>query len=371
MRRCERCVMPETVPGITFDEAGICSYCLDYQEEEYYGQEKLERIIASVKKRGNEYDCIVPLSGGRDSTYVLYLASVIHNLKVLAVNYDNEFRVDQALTNMRNACKRLGVDFVSVRSRWDIAHKFVRSAIRSPVPFGEFGLCRACAYGYRSVVYRAAEEHKVPLILWGESQAEATLDMERKAFKALGRKGSRLRKCLNIDYYRARYYLQLQRLEFHVPGNRILSRKPPILSDDGVRGIRVFDYIPWDRDTIKETITRELGWEKPDGHVSTWRTDCMLHALVNYCFFVLFGCSKDCFGYCNMINSGQMAREEALRQEEEMAANHAKNVRELLEDKIGLSEEEADRILSFRRNQEAQDISHTYLAAERAAGEDA
>ena len=93
--------MPETVPGITFDKDGICSFCLSYQKEEYLGEEELERIIASIKKEDNEYDCIVPLSGGRDSSYVLYMAKAIYDLRVLAVSYDNEFRTDQALVNMK------------------------------------------------------------------------------------------------------------------------------------------------------------------------------------------------------------------------------------------------------------------------------
>jgi len=109
----------------------------------------------------------------------------------------------------------------------------------------------------------------------------------------------------------------------------------------------VFDYILWDREKIKETIMRELGWKKSYGHVSSWRTDCMLHSLVNYVYFKLFGCTKDCFGYCNMINSGQMDREEALKQEEEITANITKNIPELLEDKIGLSRNEATKIFGI------------------------
>ena len=265
------------------------------------------------------------------------------------MSYDNEFRTDQALVNMKNACKRLNIDFVSVRSRRDIAQKIVKNAIRSSVSFGESGFCRACCYGYRSVVYRAAEQHKVPLILWGESQSEATQDTESEAFEELGPQRSKFLKLLDTSFYKVEYLSLLQRLEFHVPGNSILSRDDPVLKSRSIREIRVFDYIPWDRKKIKETIMTELGWEKPHGHVSTWRTDCMLHPLMNYCFFNLYGCSKDCFGYCKMINSGQMDREESLKQEEEMAASFTEGIQELLEEKIGLSKKEANKILSFQR----------------------
>lgn len=351
MKRCKRCVMPETVPDITFNQDGICNFCLNYKKEKYLGKEDLERIIASIKKEHNKYDCIVPLSGGRDSTFVLYMAKAIYNLKVLAVNYDNEFRTAQALINMKNACKLLNVDFVSVRSKRNVAQKIALYNIRSALSLGLDAIssvcCQACSYGYRSVVYRAAEKYKVPLILWGESQAEATLDMTRKATGGLRR--LKFLRLISINFYKAEYYKLLQRLEFYVPGNSILSRSSPILKNSDIKEIRLFDYIPWDRKKIKVTIKRELGWEKLPGHVSSWRIDCMLHRLINYCFFNLLGCSKDCFGYCNMINSGQMTREEALKQEEEMAASFTEDIRELLEDKIGLSKKEVAKIGSYQK----------------------
>lgn len=348
MERCRQCIMPATVPGITFNENGVCSYCLSYQKERYLGEKELETIIASSRNNNNRYDCIVPLSGGRDSTFVLYMAKALYNLKVLAVSYDNEFRIDQALVNMGKACKILDVDFVSVRSKRSVAQQIVKHSLRSSKTFGKFGICVACTYGCRSVAYRAAEQHKVPLILWGESQQEATQEMERKAFEALMLVKSKFAKLLSMNFYLVEYYRLLQRLEFPVTGNSVLSRTAwPALKNKDVKEIRMFDYIPWDRDQIKKTITKELGWEKPASHTSTWRTDCMLHALVNYSFYKLFGCTKDCFGYSNMINSGQMERGEALKQEEEMVLTLPENIRELLEDKIGLSRKEADKIQSF------------------------
>ncbi|MFH1766565.1 MAG: ATPase, partial [Patescibacteria group bacterium] len=143
MKRCQRCIMPETVPGITFNRDGICDYCLNYQKERYFGKKELEKIIASIIKEENEYDCIVPLSGGRDSTYILYMAKAIYNLKVLAVSYDNEFRIGQALINMQNACQRLNVDFISVRSKRGIAQKIVKSSIRSSISPKRLGICQA------------------------------------------------------------------------------------------------------------------------------------------------------------------------------------------------------------------------------------
>ncbi len=345
MKRCKRCIIPE-VPGVTFNKDGICSCCLSYEEEKCLGKEELDKIISSIRKKDNRYDCIVPLSGGRDSTFVLYVAKKIYDLKVLAVNYDNEFRTDQAVINMENACKRLNIDFLSVRSKRNIAQQMVKCAIRSSVSIGYPCLCRACEYGYRAVIYRAAEKYKVPLILWGQSSAEKLPE----AFINLGRNKSlrKFLKLLKVNFYKVEFCALLQKLEFYVPGTKLFKRSYlPTLKNKDIKEVRLFDYIPWDRKKIKETIINELGWKKPQGHVSTWRTDCTLHDLANYYSFKRFGCSRSCFGYTKMINSKQIDREEALKQEEEMAANYVENIRELLEDKIGLSEKEADKILSF------------------------
>jgi hypothetical protein len=347
MKRCQRCVLPETVPGITINEDGICSFCLSYQKEKYLGEDELKKVIASTNSKNNSYDCIVPISGGRDSTYLLYLAKKIYNLRVLAVSYDNEFRTEQPLINMKKACKILNIDFLDVRSKRGIAQKRVKHNICSSVNFGQFGFCAACTHGIRSVVYRAAEEHKVPLIFWGHSQQEATQDIESKAFEGLEQRESKFSKLLNINFYKGEYYWLLHRIEFHVPGNNFLIRNRPFLKNGNIQEVRVFDYIPWNRREIKEVITTKLGWEPQKGSKTTWHTDCKLHPFMNYSFFKLFGCSKDCFGYCNMINSGEMERAEALKQEEAMAATHSDNINELLENTIGLPEKIVTDIESF------------------------
>lgn len=78
--------MPASVPGVTLDKDGICNFCHEFREITYHGKETLDNIIANIKNKGAKYDCIVPMSGGRDSTYALYVARKIYNLRALAVN---------------------------------------------------------------------------------------------------------------------------------------------------------------------------------------------------------------------------------------------------------------------------------------------
>ena len=72
MKRCKKCILPENYPGITFNEEGICNYCLTYKKREYYGEEELKKILEAYRNKNGNYDCIVGISGGRDSAYALY-----------------------------------------------------------------------------------------------------------------------------------------------------------------------------------------------------------------------------------------------------------------------------------------------------------
>lgn len=354
MERCVRCIMPDTVPGIEFNEDGLCSLCQSYEEPSYLGEDKLEEVFNVAKMAEGKYDCIVPLSGGRDSSFVLYFAKVRYNMNPLAVNYDNGFRAEQAITNMKNACSKLGADFLEVQSKRDIARKIVKNEIKFVMRRGLFSvsevLCGACAYGYRSAVYRTAIKYNVPLIIWGSSHVESTPRSMMKSFQELKRREaekytrSKIFSLLDISYLRLRYYKLLQRIESHVPGNSIFSESFPVLHDKNIKEISLFDFLPWDREEIKETITRELGWQKPEDRVSSWRTDCVLPPFINYCLMNLFGCSKSCIGYCNMINNGQMTRELALQQEEQADKKFTDDLRDLLENTIGLSKDEVDKI---------------------------
>jgi len=354
MKRCTRCVLPETVPGIDFDDQGVCKFCRTYLKIEYLGEEKLREHLEFARAQKKKYDCIVPLSGGRDSSYLLYWART-QDLNALAVNYDNEFATDQAVQNIKNACAATGFDLISFRSRNSLARKIAVLSIKNSIDRGLKGLasspCDACNYGFRAVVFLMARQYEVPLILWGDSKIEETLHMtgsglhvERGGLRKLTGKF----KPANL---KCRFHKYRQRAEFPSGGNLLRDFKldPPVLDSPTTREIYPFHHFPWDRREIKEKITSELGWRKPDQAVSTWRTDCRLEPLLTFCFKNVFGCSKSCFGYHNMINEGQMSRERALAQEEQTTWEFTDELAEFLAHEIGLSAPEIARIRSMQR----------------------
>ena len=352
LRRCTRCIFPDSLPGITFDDSGTCNHCRTYRAPEVLGEDGLKRVFSGVRGRYT-YDCIVPVSGGRDSAYVLFMAKRHFGLRVLAVNFDNEFQTPQAKTNILTACDTLNVPLRTYRSRWGTGKKTVHYAIRAALNCTIRAIadcfCNACSYGYRACGYIAAEKFDAPLILWGESAGEYTQPMTDEHLR-LGLV-ERVTKQLSIAGLLYRLNLYRQRLEFPVRGNfwRSLALLPPKLKNGKTREIAFFDYVPWNRNLIKRTITRELGWKKPEDSVSTWRIDCKLDRLVTFCYYNIFGCSKHCFGYHNMINDQQMTREEALGQELAACSIPNAELGDLLSGDIELRPDEVERILGFSR----------------------
>lgn len=349
MQRCSRCILPVSWPGADFDKNGVCGYCRDFKPFAPQGREALQHIVDAARTAGGKYDCIVPLSGGRDSTFVLYYAKEELGLRPIAINFDNETKHPQAQQNMEKACAILGVDLEVVQSRFGIAQKLLRANVRVGLPLGlatlSCNVCRQCTIGYTSAPLMKAEQYHVPLVLWGASTAESTSGQRKKALNAEIK--SRFLKLLSPHMFLSEYYSFIQRCELRVPGNSIFSRNLPKLKNSAIREIKFFDYVTWDRALIKETIMDKLEWRKPDGAVSSWRTDCTLHELVNYVCIKMLGCTNDCLGYCNMIRAGQMSREEALFQEEYLLAHSQDNIEKLLQEVVGLKRQEIERFMKL------------------------
>jgi N-acetyl sugar amidotransferase len=173
MKRCVPCGLPETHETISFDEAGICNICRgqEYRNEmiDWNAQKKaLDELIA--EHRGKyDYDCIVPFSGGKDSTWALYYLVKEYGLKPLVVRFDHGFMRPTLEQNVIKTTRELGVDILSFRPNWKVVQKLM---LQSFLEKGDF--CWHCHTGIFSYPMWVALEKKVPLIFWGEPSAEYT-----------------------------------------------------------------------------------------------------------------------------------------------------------------------------------------------------
>ena len=122
-QRCKRCLLPNSYPEISFNKEGICNYCLNFRKKLPIGEEALYKKLQSSK--GDKYDCVVGISGGKDSCYVAYLAKEKFKLRTLAIFYDSPFYCKLARENVKTVCTALNLDLKIVTSKDKLEYKFL------------------------------------------------------------------------------------------------------------------------------------------------------------------------------------------------------------------------------------------------------
>jgi glutamine---fructose-6-phosphate transaminase (isomerizing) len=317
--RCNRCLMPDSYPGIAFDDDGLCNQCLSYQSITPLGEERfIEKIHA---RHGPRFDCVVGISGGKDSCYTAYLARRKFGLRVLAVSYDFPFMVDLARQNSKAVCESLGIELQIVKSRNNLEYDLIRNHLISLAGTGvTWGQCLFCHYGIEAILYAAARNWDIPFILSGVTHNETWWDPGSR----MNILAKRLLKLPFTDqlafvFHQGKAGLDLleQRRQFPIDGNRLSNPyKRAYIPAGGPEIIPIFDYIEWDQELIEKTLQEETGWQKPPKSL-TWRYDCILEPLLDYTFKKDLGISSAGLYICGLIRSGKITRTEGLRLLEE------------------------------------------------------
>lgn len=313
-KRCTKCLIPASYPGIRFDDQGVCNQCNDFVKRALKGEAALLEILSSA--RGPEYDCVVGISGGKDSCYVAYLAKKKYQLRTLAVCYDFPFLCDLARDNVKNVCNALDIDLIIVKSRDNLEFNLLRNHMMSLAATGTtWGQCLFCHYGIDAILYQAALEKKIPFILGGVTKYELWELGSRTTFLLNRIKKLPLNEILRFLYYQSKAYggLVSQRFEFKMPSCNKFSvysraKKPA----DGPQQVNVFDFVQWKQEEIEKTLAEETGWKKPVKSIS-WRYDCILEPLLDLTYKKEFGISTVGVYLSNLIRDGRITRAEALK----------------------------------------------------------
>ena len=163
--------MPDSYPGTIFNEQGVCNFCDSTRPMEPIGEENLLRKIYS--KKGAEYDCVLGISGGKDSCFVAYLAKKKYNLRAIAVCYDFPFMRDLARQNVQNVCRTLDLELVVVKSKNNVEYNLLRNHLISLSGTGTtWGQCIFCHYGIDAILSSTARKKDIPFILSGTTKNE-------------------------------------------------------------------------------------------------------------------------------------------------------------------------------------------------------
>ena len=295
---CTRCIMDDTVQGISFDENGVCTFCHIHDELEASfpmdaeTPDRLQELVAKIKKDGKykKYDCVLGVSGGRDSTYTLYSAVKL-GLRPLAVHFDNGWNSDLAVQNIKNACKKLNVDLYTHVADWEEYKDLQRAFLASSTPDAEV----PTDWVIFSVLFREAAREGVKYIIHGHSfRTEGTTP-------------------LTWTYMDGKYVNYI-----HKKFGSVKIKSFPVMSMLGylyytfirkIRQVRMLYYLPYNEEEILQKLTIELGWQSYGGkhHESKYTGFFQSFILTRK-----FNIDKRKLHYSALLRNGQMTREEAL-----------------------------------------------------------
>ena len=336
---CTNCIMDTTDPEIYFDENGVCNHCLKFENQlkknwfpNEEGKKKLDAIINQIKIDGKnkKYDCVIGLSGGVDSSYLAYVLRKLYpELRILAVHIDGGWNSELAVHNIENIVKILGIDLYTGVVPWeemqDLQLAFFKSQLANQdVPQD---------HAFFATLYHVANKNSIKYFLsggnlatesilpssWGYNAMDAT--QLKAVHKKFGKK--KLKKYEIVSFFKRKIYYPYFK-KFRI--------------------IRPLDFLSYIKDEAKETIKKELNWRDYGGkhHESKFTKFFQAHWLPTK-----FGFDKRKAHLSSLIVSGQMTRDEALKELEKPLYDETelKEDKEFISKKLGISLEEFETIM--------------------------
>lgn len=326
MEYCKRCVYPANArPGLVLDDEGVCSGCrviesrpsIDWDEREKHLVEILEEYKAKQRAKGNPYDCIVPVSGGKDSTFQVWLMKSKYGLNPLLVSYNHSFNTPLGIRNLTNLVEKMDCNLVRFTTAPGSARRMARYMLEK---VGD--VTWHYHAGIQTFPIQAAVMYDVPLIVWGEEGFSELVGMHNQD-----------------DYVE---FTKKKRQEHSMrgfePEDLIEDEDCPITAYDlapffypkdediervGVRGIYLSNFMYWNGRKQTEFVIRELEFETASERERTFNLydkldDVHANGLHDYLKYLKFGYGRATDDAATEIRHGRMTREEGI----EMVMKH-------------------------------------------------
>lgn len=347
MQICKKCLLPETHETISFDEQGVCSVCRNFsiKQDIDWSQryEMLLRLVDRVKSRKAPYDCVIPFSGGKDSTFSLYYAVEVLKLKVLVVSFDHGFYRETLLNNRERTINRLGVDLLTFRPNQKLVKKLMLQSLKDK---GDF--CWHCHTGIGSYPLQVALEKSIPLVLWGESSTEYTNYFKVEDFHTIDEvvfnRSTNLGISASDMYFRLNEEFELREFApFMVPSLNKLQEKD-------ITTFPLGNFIKWDTKKQVELIKEELGWlgDEVEGVPSQYnyeKIECMMQGMRDYIKYAKRGYARTSHLASIDIRNGLLGRNEGMTLVKKHEGQKPESI-ELFLDFLKISEDELNEIIS-------------------------
>jgi N-acetyl sugar amidotransferase len=267
---CTNCIYDSRVASISFNDRGVCNYCEQIAElAEFYqtggeiGKQNFQKILTQIKKRGEhqKYDCIIGVSGGTDSSYLLYAAKELWGLKPLAVHYDNTWNTAVASMNIERMLTNLEIDLYT----HVVANEEMDDIFRAFFMSGVAEIEGPTDLGYAYVLRQAARKFKVKFIIEGHSFRE-------EGITPLGR-----------NYFDGRYIREIHRKfgSKKIESYPLMTISRFLYSSIWIRPkfIRPLWYIQYTKQEARDLLVKKFNWQYYGGHHLENRMTTFLHQI--------------------------------------------------------------------------------------------
>jgi len=330
LKRCNRCVLPDSFPGIRFNDGGVCNFCqefkgiehLDNKKTEY--KEKFETLIKDIKGK-NELDVLMCYSGGKDSTYTIINLKEKYDLKIIAFTMDNGFLSKQASSNIQTVMKNLDVNHVIIKPPFDVLKKIFNTCskenIFSPKSIERASnICTSCMSIVKFSALRMALEMNIPFIAFGWSPGQAPIT------SSIMKNNPELIKMMQKAVFNPLYT---------IAGEKI---KPFFLEEKHFSGsfnfphnISPLAFLEYNEEQVYEKI-QKFGWKAPQDTDAN-STNCLLNSYANTVNKKQFNFHPYVFEQAKLVREGYLNRETAL---EKINQTDEKNTTIYVKKKLGI-----------------------------------
>lgn len=289
LKHCKACNLPETYETIEFDAEGICNICRqkEYKDSaiDWAGRRKQLDDLVEQYRGKFAYDCIVPFSGGKDSTFTLHYLMKEYKLKPLVVQFNHGFMRQGLLKNNERTFRKLGVDVINFTPNWQVVKRLMLEAL---IRKGDF--CWHCHTGIYSYPMHVALQQQVPLIFWGEPSSEYTAYYDYRDDEIEEVDEEKFNRSTNLGITAEDMAGMISHdFEFD-PRDLKPFTYPPLreLKKLGYRSVCLGSYVPWDVKKQVGIIQSELGWQGDQVEGMPWseypyeKIECHLQGVRDY-----------------------------------------------------------------------------------------
>lgn len=352
LRRCTKCILPESYPFMRFDAQGVCTYCRRWRKITPKGADALAAAVEPYRSKDGSPDVIVAFSGGRDSCYGLHYFKKVLGMNPVAFTYDWGMVTDLARRNQARLCGKLGVEHIIRSANIQQKRRFIRKNVEAWLKRPELGMVTLFTAGDKQFYHYARQLRKetgIKLVVFSTGNM-----IEDTPYKTglcgileddhgMTLTGLSFKNEMQLLWYYFKNYVKNPSYINESLIDTLWAYYATFVQKDDF--LYLFHYLPWTEEEVVGTIRREYDWEVATDTKSTWRIGDGSAAWYNYIYQTIAGWAEDEVMISNMIREGHFSREQGLKRAAEFAPPRFQSIREYAQ-LVGFNCEEALTVIN-------------------------